>query len=120
MLSVVDQKWMNHIDDMDQMRQGVGLQSFGQRDPLTEYRFLSYDMFDELGRNIQNDTIRGMFNARLINQPIRRVSINKTMFTNKDNTSAKTPTKRSEDKIGRNDQCPCGSGKKYKVCCMGK
>ncbi|MCL2752915.1 MAG: preprotein translocase subunit SecA, partial [Defluviitaleaceae bacterium] len=103
MLQIVDQKWMNHIDDMDQMRQGVGLQSFGQRDPLTEYRFLSYDMFDELGRNIQTDTIRGMFNVRLINQPQRRVAVSKTMFTNKDNTAAKTPTKRKEEKQGRND-----------------
>ena len=120
MLQVVDQKWMNHIDDMDQMRQGVSLQGYGQRDPLTEYRFLSYDMFDELGRNIQTDTVRNMFNIRLINQPQKRVAVSKTMFTNKDNTAARTPTKRKDDKIGRNDQCPCDSGKKYKLCCMGK
>jgi len=117
---VVDSKWMDHIDDMDQMRQGVSLQSYGQRDPLTEYRFQSYDMFDELGRNIQNETVRQMFNVNLATQPTKRQQVVKVMLTNKDNTAAKTPTKRKDEKVGRNDPCPCGSGKKYKVCCVNK
>ncbi|MCL2350435.1 MAG: SEC-C metal-binding domain-containing protein [Defluviitaleaceae bacterium] len=117
MLQVVDMKWMDHIDDMDQMRDGVRLQAFGQRDPLTEYRFLSYDMFDELGRNIQNDTIRMMFGLTMANKPQQRQQVAKVQFTNKDNTATKTPTKRKEEKVGRNDPCPCGSGKKHKQCC---
>ncbi|MCL2855343.1 MAG: preprotein translocase subunit SecA [Defluviitaleaceae bacterium] len=119
MLQVVDQKWMGHIDDMDQMRQGVSLQSYGQQDPLTEYRFLSYDMFDELSKNIQNDTVRAMFNVTLATQPQRRQQVAKAAFTNKDATAVKAPTKRAESKVGRNDPCTCGSGKKYKVCCGG-
>jgi preprotein translocase subunit SecA len=120
MLRVVDSKWMDHIDDMDQMRQGVSLQSYGQRDPLTEYRFQSYDMFDELGRNIQSETVRQMFNVNLATQPTKRQQVVKVMLTNKDTSAAKVPTKRTNDKVGRNDPCPCGKGKKYKVCCMGK
>jgi len=119
MLQVVDQKWMGHIDDMDQMRQGVSLQSFGQQDPLTEYRFLSYDMFDELNKNIQNDTVRAMFNVTLATQPQQRQQVAKAQFTNMDATATKAPTKRTESKVGRNDPCTCGSGKKYKVCCGG-
>jgi len=119
MLQVVDQKWMGHIDDMDQMRQGVSLQSFGQRDPLTEYRFLSYDMFDELSRNIQLDTVRALFNVTLATQPLRRQQVAQAQFTNMDATAVKAPAKRTESKVGRNDPCTCGSGKKYKVCCGG-
>ena len=120
MLRVVDQKWMDHIDAMDQMRQGISLHSFAQRDPLTEYRFQSYDMFDELGRNIQTDTVRNMFNVKMATQPLQREQVAKAMHTNKDGSGAKTPTKRKADKVGRNDPCTCGSGKKYKNCCIDK
>jgi len=120
MLRVVDQKWMDHIDAMDQMRQGISLHSFAQRDPLTEYRFLSYDMFDELGRNIQTDTVRYLFNVQPATQPQRREQVAKPLATNKDATTTKTPAKRKTDKVGRNDPCTCGSGKKYKQCCLLK
>ncbi|MDR2166824.1 MAG: preprotein translocase subunit SecA [Clostridiales bacterium] len=121
MLQSVDKRWMDHIDDMDRMRDGVGLQSFGQRDPLTEYRFMSYDMFDELSRNIQYDTIRAMFNLRLATaQSQRRQQVAKIQFTNRDISAVKAPQKRADDKVGRNDPCPCGSGKKYKQCCLTK
>ncbi|MDR1533357.1 MAG: preprotein translocase subunit SecA [Clostridiales bacterium] len=116
MLRVVDQKWMDHIDAMDQMRQGVSLHAFAQRDPLTEYKFLSYDMFDEMSNNIQVDTVRGMFNLRRIVNIPEREAVAKEMFTNKDDSLVKKPTKRKDAKIGRNDPCPCGSGKKYKFC----
>ena len=118
MLQSVDKRWMDHIDDMDKMRDGVGLQAFGQRDPLTEYRFMSYDMFDELSRNIQYDVVRFLFNLRLATQPTKREQVAKVQFTNKDATAARAPKKRTEDKINRNDPCPCGSGKKYKQCCL--
>lgn len=116
MLRVVDQKWMDHIDDMDQMRQGISLRAYAQRDPLVEYKFISYDMFDELSANIQNETIRGLFNTRLIRIPEIEQVVEVT-FTNKDDSAASTPKKRKEPKVGRNDPCPCGSGKKYKQCC---
>jgi len=120
MLRVVDQKWMDHIDAMDQMRQGISLHSFAQRDPLMEYRFLSYDMFDELGRNIQDDTVRVLFNVQQATQPQRREQVAKPVTTNKDGTATNTPTRRKTDKVGRNDPCPCGSNKKHKVCCLNK
>ena len=118
MLRAVDSKWMDHIDDMDQMKDGVFLQAYGQRDPLTEYRFMSYDMFDELGRNIQNETIYYMFNITFAAQPIQRERVAKVMMTNKDASAVKTPVKKKEEKAERNDPCPCGSGKKFKQCCM--
>ena len=117
MLRVVDQKWMDHIDDMDQMRQGISLRAYAQRDPLLEYKFLSFDMFDELGRNIQNDTARLMYNVRTATQPEKREQVAKPLATNKDDTASRGPIKRKEAKVGRNDECPCGSGKKYKQCC---
>jgi len=116
LLRVVDQKWMDHIDDMDQMRQGINLRAYGQRDPIVEYKFVSYDMFDELSANIQSETIRGLFHVRMALQPEREQVI-KVTFTNKDESSVKTPKKRKEPKVGRNDLCPCGSGLKYKQCC---
>jgi len=116
LLRVVDQKWMDHIDDMDQMRQGINLRAYGQRDPIVEYKFVSYDMFDELSANIQSETIRGLFHVRMAVQPEREQVI-KVTFTNKDESSVKTPKKRKEPKVGRNDLCPCGSGLKYKQCC---
>jgi len=115
-LRVIDQKWMDHIDDMDQMRQGISLRAYAQRDPLLEYKFLSYDMFDELSANIQLDTVRGMFNVRMQAQ-MERVRVAKDMSTNMDDSAAKAPVRRKDAKIGRNDPCSCGSGKKYKACC---
>ncbi len=119
MLRVIDQKWMDHIDDMDQMRQGVGLQAYAQRDPLIEYKFNSYDMFEELRQNIQIDTVKILTHIRIqIEAEIeRKEAAPKQMFTNKDESLAKQPKKRTVTKVGRNDPCPCGSGKKYKQCC---
>ena len=116
MLRVIDQKWMDHIDEMDQMRQGIGLHAYAQRDPLIEYKFAGYDMFDELSRNIQDDTIRMLYRIRVETQ-VKREEVEKPMFTNKDDTVQKQPKQRKEAKVGRNDACPCGSGLKYKQCC---
>ena len=117
MLRVIDQRWMDHIDDMDQMRQGIGLRAFAQRDPLLEYKFLSFDMFDELGNNIQLGTVQSLFNIRVAaQQQEERQRVAKDMFTNRDESLVKTPTVRKDAKVGRNDQCPCGSGKKFKFC----
>ncbi|MCL2704065.1 MAG: preprotein translocase subunit SecA [Defluviitaleaceae bacterium] len=121
MLKVVDQKWMDHLDDMDQMRQGISLRAYAQKDPLTEYRFLSYDMFNELSENIKKDTVRILSNMRTAQQPMKREQVAKPHSTNKDEGVSRGPVRRSEAKIGRNDSCNCGSGKKYKHCCgMGK
>ena len=116
MLRVIDQKWMDHIDDMDQMRQGIGLHAFAQRDPLIEYKYVSYDMFNELSENIQMDTLRGLYHVRIVTEPVRE-QVQQPMFTNKDESLANKPKTRKEEKVGRNDPCPCGSGKKYKQCC---
>jgi preprotein translocase subunit SecA len=117
LLRVVDSKWMDHIDDMDQMRQGIQLRAYGQRDPIVEYKFMSYDMFDELNHNIQLDTIKALFNIRMQVAPPEREQVAKPTFTNKDDSAVSTPKKRKEPKVGRNELCPCGSGKKYKDCC---
>jgi len=117
LLRVIDQKWMDHIDDMDQMRQGISLASFAQKNPLIEYKFLSYDMFDELSNNIQNDTVKAMFNVRLQAPPEERKQVATPLMTNKDESTTKAPTVRKTAKIGRNDPCGCGSGKKFKQCC---
>ena len=117
LLRVVDTKWMDHIDDMDQMRQGIQLRAYGQRDPIVEFKFISYDMFDELNTNIQLDTIRSLFNIRLQVAPPEREQVAKATFTNKDDSASSAPKRRKEPKIGRNEPCPCGSGKKYKDCC---
>jgi preprotein translocase subunit SecA len=116
MLRVIDQKWMDHIDDMDQMRQGIGLHAFAQRDPLIEYKYVSFDMFSELSENIQIDTLRGLYHVRIVTEP-KREEVQQPMFTNKDESLANKPKVRKEEKVGRNDPCPCGSGKKYKQCC---
>ena len=116
LLRVIDQKWMDHIDDMDQMRQGIGLHAYAQRDPLIEYKFAGYDMFEELSNNIQEDTLRMLYRVKLETETTRVQTI-QPMFTNKDDTVQKKPKERTEAKIGRNDPCPCGSGKKYKNCC---
>jgi preprotein translocase subunit SecA len=107
---------MSHIDDMDQLRQGVGLQAYGQKDPVVQYKFLGYDMFDELIRGINEDTITGLMHLR-IEQHVEREQVAKVTGTNKDDSLAKGPYVRKEAKVGRNDPCPCGSGKKYKQCC---
>ena len=115
MLRVIDQKWMDHIDDMDRMRQGIGLHAYAQRDPLTEYKFAAYDMFDEMSEHIQDETLRILYRVRI--QTEVKQEEPRQMFTNKDDSLAKQPKTRSEEKVGRNDPCPCGSGKKYKQCC---
>ena len=115
-LKVIDRKWMSHIDDMDQLRQGIGLQAYGQRDPVVEYRMAGYDMFDELTENIKEDTVKLLFHVQ-VQQKVEREQVAKVTGTNKDNTLAKAPVKRAQEKVYPNSPCPCGSGKKYKQCC---
>ncbi|WP_304509976.1 preprotein translocase subunit SecA [Anaerotignum sp.] len=116
MLRVIDQKWMDHIDEMDHMRQGIGLHAYAQRDPLMEYKFVAYDMFEDLSNNIQEDTLKILYRIR-IQTEVKREEVQQPMFTNKDDSAVKQPKKRNDEKVGRNDPCPCGSGKKYKHCC---
>ena len=117
LLKVIDRKWMDHIDDMDQLRQGIGLQAYGQRDPLVEYKMIGYDMFGEMTRAIEVDTVRLLFHVN-VEQKVEREQVAKVTGTNKDDgPSVKGPVKRVEKKIYPNDPCPCGSGKKYKNCC---
>ena len=116
LLKVIDRKWMDHIDDMDQLRQGIGLQAYGQRDPLVEYKMAGYDMFDSMINSIQEDTVRLLFHVR-IEQKVEREQVAKVTGTNKDDTAQNVPKKREAAKIYPNDPCPCGSGKKYKQCC---
>ena len=116
LLKVIDRKWMDHIDDMDQLRQGVGLQAYGQRNPLVEYKLNGYEMFDSMIENIREDTVRLLFNVR-IEQKVEREQVAEVTGTNKDNSGPKMPAKREEAKVYPNDPCPCGSGKKYKQCC---
>ena len=119
LLKVIDRKWMDHIDDMDQLRQGVGLQAYGQRDPLVEYKLSGYEMFDEMTQNICEETVRVLFHVR-VEQKVEREQVAKVTGTNKDDSLAKAPVKRAATKIYPNDPCPCGSGKKYKQCCGKK
>ena len=119
LLKVIDAKWMAHIDDMDQLRQGIGLQAYGNRDPKVEYKMLGYDMFDEMTKSISEDTIRALFHVR-IEQKVEREQVAKVTGTNRDDTAVRGPKKRAEKKIYPNDPCPCGSGKKYKQCCGRK
>ena len=116
LLKVIDHKWMEHIDDMDQMRQGIGLQAFGNRNPIVEYKMVGYDMFDAMTASIQEDTVKLLLHVK-IEQKIEREEVAKVTGTNKDDTLAKAPVKRETKKIQRNDLCPCGSGQKYKNCC---
>ena len=111
-----DNKWMAHIDDMDQLRQGIGLQAYAQRDPLVEYKMSGYEMFDSMTDSIREDTIRLLFHVR-VEQKVEREQVAKVTGTNKDDSGPKAPMKRSEKKVYPNDPCPCGSGKKYKNCC---
>ncbi len=116
LLKIIDRKWMDHIDDMDQLRQGVGLQAYGQKDPLVEYRMSGFDMFDEMAQNIKEETIRLLFHVK-VEQKVEREQVANVTGTNKDDTVQKGPVKRENAKVYPNDPCPCGSGKKYKQCC---
>ena len=116
LLKVIDRKWMDHIDDMDQLRQGIGLQSYGQKDPLVQYKMLGYQMFGEMTDAIGADTVRLLMHIR-IEQKVEREQVAKVTGTNKDDSLARTPKKREDKKVYPNDPCPCGSGKKYKQCC---
>ncbi|MDE6982280.1 MAG: SEC-C domain-containing protein, partial [Lachnospiraceae bacterium] len=116
LLKVIDRKWMDHIDDMDQLRQGIGLQAYAQRDPLVEYKMSGFDMFDNMIANIQEETVRLLYHVR-IEQKVEREQVAKVTGTNKDESAARGPKKRDAAKIYPNDPCPCGSGKKYKQCC---
>ena len=118
-LKVIDRKWMDHIDDMEQLRQGVGLQAYGQRDPLVEYKMSGYEMFDEMTQNIREETVRLLFHIK-IEQKVEREQQAKITGTNKDDSLPKGPVKRENAKVYPNDPCPCGSGKKYKNCCGRK
>ncbi len=119
LLKVIDRKWMDHIDDMEQLRQGIGLQAYGQRDPLVEYKMSGYNMFEEMTQNIREETVRLLFHIK-VEQKVEREQVAKVTGTNKDDTVAKTPVKKENAKIYPNDPCPCGSGKKYKQCCGRK
>ncbi|MDY4670086.1 MAG: preprotein translocase subunit SecA [Oliverpabstia sp.] len=119
LLKVIDRKWMDHIDDMEQLRQGIGLQAYGQRDPKVEYKMSAFEMFDGMISGIQQDTIRLLYHVR-IEQKVEREQVAQVTGTNKDESSQKGPVRRQQDKIYPNDPCPCGSGKKYKQCCGRK
>lgn len=116
LLKVLDAKWMEHIDDMDQLRQGIGLQAFGQRNPVVEYKMAGFDMFDAMTSAIEEDTVRLLLHVK-IEQKVEREEVAKVTGTNKDDSVSKGPVKRETKKIQRNDPCPCGSGLKYKNCC---
>lgn len=119
LLKVIDQKWMDHIDDMDQLRQGIGLQAYGQRDPKVEYKMQAYEMFDGMIAAIQETTVRLLYHVRL-EQKVEREQVAQVTGTNKDDSGSKKPVQRVEKKVYPNDPCPCGSGKKYKQCCGRK
>lgn len=116
LLRVIDRKWMDHIDDMDQLRQGIGLQAYGQKDPRTEYKFMAFDMFESMINAISEDTVRALMHVRM-EQKVEREEVAKVTGTNRDESVPKGPVRRTSKKIQPNDPCPCGSGKKYKFCC---
>ena len=119
LLKVIDRKWMDHIDDMDQLRQGIGLQAFAQRDPLVEYKLSGYEMFSAMTASIQEETVRILMHVR-VEEKAEREQVAKVTGTNKDTSMANAPKKREAAKVYPNDPCPCGSGKKYKQCCGRK
>ena len=119
LLKVIDRKWMDHIDDMDQLRQGIGLQAYGNKDPKVEYRISGFDMFDEMTASIQEDTVKMLLHIQ-VQQKVEREQVAKVTGTNKDDSLAKAPVKREDKKVYPNDPCPCGSGKKFKQCCQKK
>lgn len=116
LLKVIDSKWMDHIDDMDQLRQGIGLQAYGQRNPVVEYTNSGFEMFGEMINAIEEETVRALMHIR-VEQQVEREQVAKVTGTNKDDSAVRTPKRRAEKKIGPNEPCPCGSGKKYKFCC---
>ena len=115
LLKVIDNKWMSHIDDMDQLREGIGLQAYGNRDPLVEYKMSAYEMFDDMTAAIREDTLRILCHIR-VEEKVEREPAAKVTGTNRDDSAAKAPQRRQTQKIYPNDPCPCGSGKKYKQC----
>ncbi|HOO80714.1 MAG TPA: SEC-C metal-binding domain-containing protein, partial [Lachnospiraceae bacterium] len=119
LLKVIDRKWMDHIDDMDQLRQSAGLAAYGQKNPVVEYKMSGYEMFDSMESAIKEDTIRLLFRIK-VEQKVEREQVAKVTGTNKDDSAVKGSVKRENAKIYPNDPCPCGSGKKYKQCCMNK
>ena len=119
LLKCIDSKWMDHIDDMEILRQGIGLVGYGQRDPVVEYKMSAYEMFNNMISAIQEDTVRMLYHVH-VEQKAEREQVAKVTGTNKDDSSAKAPVQRKEDKVYPNDPCPCGSGKKYKQCCGRK
>jgi preprotein translocase subunit SecA len=116
LLKSIDRKWMDHIDDMEILREGIGLQAYGQRDPLVEYKMAGFEMFDDMIVNIQEETLRLLYHVR-VEQKVEREEVAKVTGTNKDDSAQKAPKKRETHKVYPNDPCPCGSGKKYKQCC---
>ncbi len=119
LLKVIDRKWTSHIDDMDQLRLGIGLQAYGHRDPIVEYKIHGYEMFEEMTQNIKEETVRALFHVR-VEQSVQREQVAKATGTNKDASVVKAPVKKDDEKVYPNDACPCGSGKKYKQCCGRK
>ena len=119
LLKSIDSKWMDHIDDMELLRQGIGLVGYGQKDPVVEYKTRAFKMFNDMIDAIQEDTVRMLYHVH-VEQKIEREQVAKVTGTNKDDTSVKKPVQRKEDKVYPNDPCPCGSGKKYKQCCGRK
>ncbi|HBR01250.1 MAG TPA: preprotein translocase subunit SecA [Ruminiclostridium sp.] len=117
LLKTVDEKWMDHIDAMDQLKYGIGLRAYGQHDPVVEYKREGFEMFDEMIRNIQQDTVKMLFRIRKENVVVTREQVAKPISASHGENTPKTPIKREAAKVGRNDPCPCGSGKKYKKCC---
>ena len=118
MLRSVDSRWMNHIDDMEQLKNGINLRAYGQHDPVQEYKFQGFDMFDEMIALIREDTVRNIFHVKPQAPIERKMVATPTATSHGDGSEAKRPERRSAEKVGRNDPCPCGSGKKYKNCCM--
>ena len=119
LLKSIDSKWMDHIDDMEMLRQGIGLAAYGQRDPVVEYKMSAYEMFNNMTNAIQEDTVRMLYHVH-VEQKIEREQVAKVTGTNKDSSGPKKPVQRKEIKVYPNDPCPCGSGKKYKQCCGRK
>ena len=119
LLKVIDRKWMDHIDDMDQLKQGIGLQAYGQKDPVIQYKMMGYDMFDTMTQGITEDTVRLLMHIQ-VEQKVEREEVAEVTGTNKDDTGVSKTKHRESEKIYPNDPCPCGSGKKYKNCCGRK
>ncbi|NLI39195.1 MAG: preprotein translocase subunit SecA, partial [Clostridiaceae bacterium] len=118
LLRAVDEKWMDHIDAMDQLKYGIGLRAYGQKDPVVEYKREGFDMFDEMIRNIQQDTVKMLLHIKKENIVVQRQQVaRETSAIHGEAQRTRQPKKREATKVGRNDPCPCGSGKKYKKCC---